>query len=49
MTEAELVKILGEPIRVNITATQYGRSDQRIYRKWYVYVESGVVTGFQNK
>jgi hypothetical protein len=48
MTEAQLVKSLGKPDKVNRTVTANGKSEQWVYHGNYIYVEGGVVTAFQN-
>ena len=48
---SELLRcIFGYPSDINRTVTQYGTSEQWVFRNsgWYVYVENGVVTSWQN-
>ena len=48
---SELLRcIFGYPSDINRTVTQYGTSEQWVFRNsdWYVYVEDGVVTSWQN-
>ena len=48
MTEAQLLKSIGKPEKVNRTVTANGKSEQWVYHGNYIYVENGVVTAFQN-
>jgi hypothetical protein len=48
MTQAQLVKSVGKPEKVNRTVTSNGKSEQWIYHGNYVYVVDGVVTAYQN-
>lgn len=48
MTQAQLLKSVGKPEKVNRTVTASGKSEQWIYHGNYVYVVDGVVTAYQN-
>jgi len=49
MTEAMLLDSWGKPDDINQTVTKYSNSKQYVYgSSQYVYVESGVVTAYQN-
>jgi hypothetical protein len=47
MTEDEVINILGEPKKRNITETASSTSEQWVYYSNYVYFENGIVTAIQ--
>lgn len=47
--KAEHVRISwGEPDHINRTVTRHSVHEQWVYRFTYIYIEDGVVTGWQN-
>lgn len=49
MTQEQLITLMDEPHDKNLTVTKWGMSAQYVYENptIYVYVENGVVTGYQ--
>lgn len=49
MSDSQVRESWGAPIKINASAGGYGRHEQWVYSKHYVYFENGIMTSWQRK